>query len=92
MNHVRSVWALAALILTLMLASCGTTDVATAEPQLEPQFGTRDQDSVVAVAYGKAKKLYVVGDMGSDTYLRRYDGAGIMLWERYFDPSAPYNE
>ena len=84
-------WSPLALVLAFALVSCSTPDDLAPNAGLTPQFGTRGFDSVFAVSYGKAKKLYAAGVLGSDAYLRRYDSSGNMIWERYLDAGAPYN-
>jgi hypothetical protein len=59
MTHTRRLWALLALVLTLVLAACSTPADLNA-PTLEPQFGTRGFDDVEQVAYSKAGYLYVL--------------------------------
>lgn len=91
MIPTRRFLALPALALALVLGACSTPDDLTA-PTLEPQFGTSDYDSVDRVAYNKNGHLYAAGDLGSVSYLRRYDRAGSLLWERFFEVDAAYRD
>ncbi len=49
MTHTRRIWALPALALPLVLAACSMPEDLNV-PTLEPQFGTRGNDSVEDVA------------------------------------------
>lgn len=102
MTHTRRLWALLALVLTLVLAACSTPADLDA-PTLEPQFGTRGYDEVTDVAYGKALTLYAVGTLDSryeyrdgadlysqDAFVRRYDRSGNLVWESYLDIEPAY--
>lgn len=90
---------LAAAFLALFISACSQPSEVAA-PTLEPQFGTRGNDSVEDVAYSKAGYLYAVGTLDdeedtrqlgyqcprkSEAYLRRYDRSGNLIWENYFD-------
>jgi hypothetical protein len=89
MKHVRPL-VFAAAFLALLISACGQPS-DRAVPTLEPQFGTRGNDYAESLAYNKARYLYVVGRLdaadrlGGDPFLRRYDRAGSLVWERYPD-------
>lgn len=81
---------LAAAFLALFISACSQPSEVAA-PTLEPQFGTRGNDYTESLAYNKAGQLYVTGRLdasdrlGGDPFLRRYDRAGSLVWERYPD-------
>jgi hypothetical protein len=72
MKHTRPLL-LAVSTLALLISACSQTDDLTA-PTLEPQFGTRNYDSVEDVAYGKAGYLYAVGFWDSGYDPREFNG------------------
>jgi hypothetical protein len=72
MKYTRLLF-LAVSTLALLISACSQTDDLTA-PTLEPQFGTRNHDSVEDVAYGKAGYLYAVGFWDSGYDPREFNG------------------
>lgn len=93
----------AAAVFTLVISACSgpTDDVQPAD--LSPQFGTFGYDSVEHVAYGRAGVLYAVGSWSderdsdspprtkTETFLRRYNSSGHLLWETFFDVDPAYD-
>jgi hypothetical protein len=78
MIHTRRTWALPALALTLMLGACSTPDDLNA-PELEPQFGTADDEVGFDVSfystgriYALSERDYVVEDGYYDDYYEEY--------------------
>lgn len=75
-------------IVLLTLAACGQapTPEAGAPSELAPLFGSSSRDE----AYGLAKHstgVYVVGNAGGNTFIRKSGASGNVLWDKYLGTS-----
>lgn len=94
MIHTRRLWALSALLVSLVLGACSTPDDLNA-PTLEPQFGTADEDRGVDVAFLSTGRIYSLseqtgaiyeGDNGDGTYYQNGNYKKALL--RRYDGSG----
>lgn len=92
-----------AAVLTLVTSACNGPTADRQPTDLSPQFGAFGYDSVEHVAYGSAGLLYAVGSWSderdsdslprtkTETFLRRYNRSGHLLWETLFDAGPAYD-
>jgi hypothetical protein len=78
MIHTRRLWALSALLVTLVLGACSTPDDLNA-PTLEPQFGTSDEDRGIDVASVSTGRIYSLSEQSGPIYEYYDDGSSYQI-------------